>query len=43
MSKLVGLRIEACILREARDLLLPRLGSGQVDVSEIEVGSIRDV
>jgi type I restriction enzyme S subunit len=30
-------------LREARDLLLPRLVSGELDVSEVELGGIRDV
>lgn len=30
-------------LRETRDLLLPRLVSGELDVSETELGSIRDV
>jgi len=30
-------------LREARDLLLPRLVSGQLDVSDVEVGHSEDV
>lgn len=31
------------VLREVRDLLLPRLMSGELDVSEVELGDIRDV
>ena len=41
MFKLIGnLAAQNEVLREARDLLLPRLVSGELDVSELDLGEV---
>ena len=36
----INLRKQNRVLREARDLLLPRLVSGELDVSELDLGEV---
>jgi type I restriction enzyme S subunit len=37
VDEMIGLKVQSCKLGELRDALLPKLISGEIDVSEVEL------